>query len=174
MRDVRSKSYRRASVRKSKRQSWCSNSMPSSNFSMHSIDRSMYRIPPSKVGAMPVARRRPREMISLLCRRCKRRRPAAAKEWCSSGFARADKWMMLIIVALYSTTRGGGGGTPTQHHHHRPTSSVMKSPADPPVPLPGPVHPIGDACSRPHGSRWLAQPHTACASERHQDSVDPV
>ena len=145
------------------------------SFSMHTIDRSMYRRPPSPVGGRPVARRRPRE-ISLSQMQTT---APCSEQRSSSGFAHLDKWVSVIVVALYSAAGGGGGGTPTQHHHHhhhhRPTSSVMKSPADPPVPPSlAPFTPSAMSAHGPSDSRWLAQPHTVCASERHQDSVDPV
>ena len=166
MRDVRSKSYRRASVRKSKRQSRCSNSIPSSNFSMHSIDRSMYRIPPSPVGGRPVARRRPRE-ISLSQMQttapCSGRAAGVALHVLISGVEFCG-----VYTVQYTALQEEAHPTPAQahqqhHHHRRPTSSVMKSPADPPVPLPGPVHPIGDECSRPQWQQVAsAATHRVC------------
>jgi hypothetical protein len=128
-----------------------------------SIDRcTVYQ--PGPTWGRPVARRRQRE-ISLS--QMQTTAPCSGRrEEGTSGFA------LQVLISGIDTctpnTEAWTGQHCMRHTHHRQHHQQRHEEAlQTRLSLPGPVHPIGDG-------RWLAPPQHACASERHQDSVDPV
>ena len=152
---------RRATVRK--RKGRAGTATPSAFRCTPSIDRcTVYRSGPT--WGRPVARRRQRE-ISLS--QMQTTAPCSGRrEEGTSGFA------LQVLISGIDTctpnTEAWTGQHCMRHTHHRQHHQQRHEEAlQTRLSLPGPVHSIGDG-------RWLAPPQHACASERHQDSVDPV